>query len=212
MVMTASGILEMATCDRELVTSAALANHGTETNSAYAELWWKRLYATEATPVAAPTLQPSSPRRARSSAVYQAVKAPHPAQTNVASISRALTSAAPSSSFRLRPMRRPMRARWFRGGRGGRWRSARRVAGPSRRLQQCASWPRSIRATFYPALARPARRRQAGRPSRCFGAYERHARAGELGLSAGKSLLWCFRPERTAATNLYCREAKIANM
>lgn len=74
MVMTASGSLEMATCDCELMASAVIANGGSAANDAHAELWWKRLYANEPTPVAAPTLQiTASPRRI--APVYHAVRA-----------------------------------------------------------------------------------------------------------------------------------------
>jgi FAD/FMN-containing dehydrogenase len=52
-----AGPTDLATCDRDLITSAVLAEGGTHGDPALAELWWRRVHAGEPTPGPAPTLQ-----------------------------------------------------------------------------------------------------------------------------------------------------------
>lgn len=69
-----AGPTDLATCDRDLLTSAVLAEGGTTTDQALAELWWRRLHAGEPTPGPQPTLQVmATPSKLR--AVYHAVVA-----------------------------------------------------------------------------------------------------------------------------------------
>jgi alkyldihydroxyacetonephosphate synthase len=69
-----AGPTDLAACDRDLITSAVLAEGGVETDSALADLWWRRLHAGEPTPAPAPTLQiMGTPTKLR--AVYHAVLA-----------------------------------------------------------------------------------------------------------------------------------------
>ena len=67
-----AGPTDLAACDRDLITSAVLAEGGHATDLALAELWWRRLHAGEPTPGPAPTLQVmATPSKLR--AVYHAV-------------------------------------------------------------------------------------------------------------------------------------------
>jgi FAD/FMN-containing dehydrogenase len=67
-----AGPTDLAACDRDLITSAVLAEGGRPTDRALAELWWRRLHAGEPTPGPAPTLQVmATPSRLRP--VYRAV-------------------------------------------------------------------------------------------------------------------------------------------
>jgi len=69
-----AGPTDLAACDRDLITSAVIAEGGRETDHALADLWWRRLHAGEPTPVAAPALQiMGTPTKLR--AVYHAVVA-----------------------------------------------------------------------------------------------------------------------------------------
>jgi alkyldihydroxyacetonephosphate synthase len=69
-----AGPTDLAACDRDLITSAVIAEGGRETDNALADLWWRRLHAGEPTPVAAPALQiMGTPTKLR--AVYHAVVA-----------------------------------------------------------------------------------------------------------------------------------------
>ncbi|MBV8759960.1 MAG: FAD-binding oxidoreductase, partial [Deltaproteobacteria bacterium] len=69
-----AGPTDLAACDRDLVTSAVIAEGGTQTDSALADLWWRRLHAGEPTPGPAPTLQVmATPSKIRP--VYHAVLA-----------------------------------------------------------------------------------------------------------------------------------------
>jgi len=52
-----AGPTDLAACDRDLITSAVIAEGGQVTDSAYADLWWRRLHMGEHTPASAPTLQ-----------------------------------------------------------------------------------------------------------------------------------------------------------
>lgn len=52
-----AGPTDLAACDRDLITSAVLAEGGALTDAALAELWWRRLHAGAPTPAPAPTLQ-----------------------------------------------------------------------------------------------------------------------------------------------------------
>jgi len=52
-----AGPTDLAACDRDLITSAVLAEGGSMTEHALADLWWRRLHAGEPTPAPAPTLQ-----------------------------------------------------------------------------------------------------------------------------------------------------------
>ncbi len=67
-----AGPTDLAACDRDLITSAVVAEGGRSADQSLAELWWKRTHAGEPTPGPSPTLQvtatPSKLRR-----VYRAV-------------------------------------------------------------------------------------------------------------------------------------------
>lgn len=52
-----AGPTDLAVCDRELITSAVIAEGGEVTDDAVAELWWRRLHANEPTPGPLPTLE-----------------------------------------------------------------------------------------------------------------------------------------------------------
>jgi alkyldihydroxyacetonephosphate synthase len=68
-----AGPTDLASCDRDLITSAVIAEGGTMTDGALAELWWRRLHAGEPTPGPQPTLQVmATPSKLR--AVYHAVR------------------------------------------------------------------------------------------------------------------------------------------
>lgn len=67
-----AGPTDLAACDRDLITSAVLAEGGQTTDTALADLWWRRLHAGEPTPAPAPTLQVmATPAKLRP--VYHAV-------------------------------------------------------------------------------------------------------------------------------------------
>lgn len=67
-----AGPTDLAACDRDLITSAVIAEGGGTTDPAIAELWWKRVRAGSPTPGPPPTLQVmATPSKLR--AVYRAV-------------------------------------------------------------------------------------------------------------------------------------------
>jgi alkyldihydroxyacetonephosphate synthase len=69
-----AGPSDLATCDRDLITSAVIAEGGAAGDAALADLWWRRLHAGEPTPGPQPTLQVmATPSKLR--AVYRAVVA-----------------------------------------------------------------------------------------------------------------------------------------
>jgi len=69
-----AGPTDLAACDRDLITSAVIAEGGKLGDPALAELWWRRLHAGEPTPGPAPTLQiMATPPQLR--AAYRAVHA-----------------------------------------------------------------------------------------------------------------------------------------
>jgi alkyldihydroxyacetonephosphate synthase len=69
-----AGPTDLAACDRDLITSAVIAEGGTQTEGRLAELWWRRVHAGEITPGPPPSLQiMATPSRLR--AVYHAVLA-----------------------------------------------------------------------------------------------------------------------------------------
>jgi alkyldihydroxyacetonephosphate synthase len=69
-----AGPTDLATCDRDLITSAVVAEGGEPTDQALAEQWWRRLHAGEPTPGPAPTLQiMATPGKLRP--VYHALRA-----------------------------------------------------------------------------------------------------------------------------------------
>ena len=68
-----AGPTDLAACDRDLITSAVIAEGGTQSDQALAELWWRRTHAGEPTPGPAPALQiMATPSKLR--AVYHAVQ------------------------------------------------------------------------------------------------------------------------------------------
>ncbi|HEY5937483.1 MAG TPA: FAD-binding oxidoreductase [Kofleriaceae bacterium] len=68
-----AGPTDLAACDRDLITSAVLAEGGSRHDDDIADLWWRRLHAGEPTPGPAPTLQiMATPRKLRG--VYHAVR------------------------------------------------------------------------------------------------------------------------------------------
>jgi len=69
-----AGPTDLAACDRDLITSAVVAEGGSVTDTALADLWWRRLHAGEPTPVPVPSLQiTATPSKMRG--VYHAVVA-----------------------------------------------------------------------------------------------------------------------------------------
>ena len=69
-----AGPTDLAACDRDLITSAVIAEGGAPTDTELADLWWRRLHAGEPTPAPAPNLQVmATPSKMR--AVYHAVRA-----------------------------------------------------------------------------------------------------------------------------------------
>jgi alkyldihydroxyacetonephosphate synthase len=74
LVAATAGPTDLAACDRDLITSAVLAEGGAASEQALADLWWRRLHAGEPTPGPTPTLQVmATPSKVR--AVYQRVVA-----------------------------------------------------------------------------------------------------------------------------------------
>jgi alkyldihydroxyacetonephosphate synthase len=74
-----AGPTDLAACDRDLITSAVIAEGGEMTDQSLAELWWRRTRAGEPTPGPQPTLQVmATPSKLR--AVYHAVIADHAAR------------------------------------------------------------------------------------------------------------------------------------
>jgi alkyldihydroxyacetonephosphate synthase len=72
LVAATAGPTDLAACDRDLLTSAVIAESGSVTDNALAELWWRRLHAGEPTPGPAPTLQiMATPSKLRG--IYRAV-------------------------------------------------------------------------------------------------------------------------------------------
>ena len=72
LVAATAGITDLAACDRDLITSAVVAEAGTATDNALADLWWRRSHAGEPTPGPSPSLQVmATPGKLR--AVYHAV-------------------------------------------------------------------------------------------------------------------------------------------
>lgn len=74
LVAATAGPTDLAACDRDLITSAVVAEGGALTDTALADLWWRRLHAGEPTPGPAPMLQVmATPSKLRP--VYHAVHA-----------------------------------------------------------------------------------------------------------------------------------------
>jgi alkyldihydroxyacetonephosphate synthase len=57
LVAATAGPTDLAACDRDILTSAVLAEGGERSDDELAELWWRRLHAGEPTPGPPPTLQ-----------------------------------------------------------------------------------------------------------------------------------------------------------
>lgn len=67
-----AGPTDLAACDRDLITSAVIAEGGAATDTALADLWWRRNFAGEPSPGPSPSLQVmATPSKLR--AVYRAV-------------------------------------------------------------------------------------------------------------------------------------------
>lgn len=67
-----AGPTDLAACDRDLIASAVIAEGGAATETALADLWWRRTHAGEPTPGPAPSLQVmATPSKLR--AVYRAM-------------------------------------------------------------------------------------------------------------------------------------------
>ncbi len=67
-----AGPTDLCACDRDLITSAVVAEGGTITDNALADLWWRRTHAGEPSPGPSPSLQVmATPSKLR--AVYRAV-------------------------------------------------------------------------------------------------------------------------------------------
>jgi alkyldihydroxyacetonephosphate synthase len=74
LVAATAGPTDLAACDRDLITSAVVAEGGKQHDSSLADLWWRRLHAGEPTPATAPSLQVmATPSRLRP--VYHGVLA-----------------------------------------------------------------------------------------------------------------------------------------
>jgi alkyldihydroxyacetonephosphate synthase len=72
LVAATAGPTDLCACDRDLITSAVIAEGGQATDHALAELWWRRLHAGEPTPGPTPNLQVmATPSKMR--AVYHTV-------------------------------------------------------------------------------------------------------------------------------------------
>ena len=72
LVAATAGPTDLAACDRDLITSAVIAEGGQASDQALAELWWRRLHAGEPTPGPTPNLQVmATPSKMR--AVYHKV-------------------------------------------------------------------------------------------------------------------------------------------
>jgi alkyldihydroxyacetonephosphate synthase len=72
LVAATAGPTDLAACDRDLITSAVIAEGGTTSEIALAELWWRRLHLGEPTPGPTPNLQVmATPSKLR--AVYHKV-------------------------------------------------------------------------------------------------------------------------------------------
>ncbi|MGE0868978.1 MAG: FAD-binding oxidoreductase [Kofleriaceae bacterium] len=68
-----AGPTDLATCDRDLIASAVIAEGGRAADATYAEQWWRRIHAGEPTPAPAPSLQVmATPSKLR--LVYHAVR------------------------------------------------------------------------------------------------------------------------------------------
>jgi alkyldihydroxyacetonephosphate synthase len=57
LVAGTAGPTDLAACDRDLITSAVIAEGGAPGDNALAELWWRRLHLGEPTPGPTPSLQ-----------------------------------------------------------------------------------------------------------------------------------------------------------
>ncbi len=72
MCAATAGPTDLAACDRDLITSAVLAEGGRTTDTALADLWWRRTHAGEPSPGPSPSLQVmATPSKLR--AVYRTV-------------------------------------------------------------------------------------------------------------------------------------------
>lgn len=72
LVAATAGPTDLAACDRDLITSAVIAEGGQASDGTLAELWWRRLHAGEPTPGPTPNLQVmATPSKMR--AVYHRV-------------------------------------------------------------------------------------------------------------------------------------------
>jgi FAD/FMN-containing dehydrogenase len=78
LVCATAGPTDLAACDRDLITSAVIAEGGSVTDTALADLWWRRLHAGVPTPGPAPTLQimatPSKLRPVYKAAIAEAAR------------------------------------------------------------------------------------------------------------------------------------------
>ena len=72
LVAATAGPTDLCACDRDLITSAVIAEGGQASDNALADVWWRRLHAGEPTPGPTPTLQVmATPSKMR--AVYHKV-------------------------------------------------------------------------------------------------------------------------------------------
>src|SRR5690606_27432175 len=72
LVAATAGPTDLAACDRDLITSAVVAEGGRPAPALLAQLWWTRLHGGAPTPTVAPTAQlMATPGKLRR--VYQAV-------------------------------------------------------------------------------------------------------------------------------------------
>ncbi|MDQ3333871.1 MAG: FAD-binding oxidoreductase [Myxococcota bacterium] len=72
LVAATAGPTDLCACDRDLITSAVIAEGGEASNQALADTWWRRLHLGEPTPGPTPTLQVmATPSKVR--AVYHKV-------------------------------------------------------------------------------------------------------------------------------------------
>lgn len=67
-----AGPTDLAVCDRDLISSAVIAEGGQAADGALADVWWRRLHADEPTPGPRPTLEVMG-TPSRLAAVYHAV-------------------------------------------------------------------------------------------------------------------------------------------
>ena len=142
-----AGPTDLAACDRDLITSAVIAEGGAMTDQALAELWWRRAHAGEPTPGPQPTLQVmATPSRLRRRLPRGGRRARRAAAARPAPTSRGSTPTARSCSSRSCPT------------------TPTRSPSPSARREAAGGWLLGARAAQARQLPARAARRARPRP------------------------------------------------